>query len=111
MFQVAVYCGQPILYSQLTGFRTMLHVALAHVISNVPVTVILDNTKKVNLNINFFFCTFINSHLKTSLSVQLHPLILEGLSILSVDSAEKETLFSLLLVLSGTLTDTKGKKS
>jgi DNA repair/transcription protein MET18/MMS19 len=65
----------------------MLHVALAHVISNVPVTVILDNTKK------------------------LQPLILEGLSVLSLDSVEKETLFSLLLVLSGTLTDTKGQQS
>lgn len=43
--------------------------------------------------------------------MQLQPLILEGLSVLSLDSVEKETLFSLLLVLSGTLTDTKGKKS
>ncbi|CAN8265756.1 unnamed protein product [Cochlearia groenlandica] len=67
--------------------RTMLHVSLAHVISNVPVTVILDNTKK------------------------LHPMILEGLSVLSVDSADNETLYSLLLVLSGTLTDVKGKQS
>jgi len=41
----------------------MLHVALAHVISNVPVTVILDNTKKVSLNLDFVFCTFLNSFL------------------------------------------------
>jgi DNA repair/transcription protein MET18/MMS19 len=76
-----------IMNSQTSLSRTMLHVALAHVISNVPVTVILDNTKK------------------------LQPLILEGLSVLSLDSVEKETLFSLLLVLSGTLTDTKGQQS
>lgn len=41
----------------------MLHAALAHVISNVPVTVILDNTKKVSLKIDFVFSTFINSFL------------------------------------------------
>ncbi|XP_024007172.1 MMS19 nucleotide excision repair protein homolog isoform X2 [Eutrema salsugineum] len=76
-----------IMNSQTPLSRTMLHVALAHVISNVPVTVILDNTKK------------------------LHPMILEGLSVLSVDSVDKETLFSLLLVLSGTLTDIKGHQS
>ncbi|EOA12831.1 hypothetical protein CARUB_v10025791mg [Capsella rubella] len=76
-----------IMNSQTPLSRKMLHVALAHVISNVPVTVILDNTKK------------------------LQPMILEGLSVLSVDSVEKETLFSLLLVLSGTLTDTKGQQS
>lgn len=45
------------------------------------------------------------------MSVQLLPMILEGLSVLSVDAVDKETLFSLLLVLSGTLTDTKGKKN
>ncbi|CAH2044832.1 unnamed protein product [Thlaspi arvense] len=67
--------------------RTMLYLALAHVISNVPVTVILDNTKK------------------------LQPMILEGLSVLSIDPVDKETLFSLLLVLSGTLTDSKGQES
>ncbi|CAF1920601.1 BnaC02g38350D [Brassica napus] len=76
-----------IVNSQTPLSRTMLHVALAHVVSNVPVTVILDNTKKL-------------------LSV-----ILEGLSVLSVDSVHKETLFSLLLVLSGTLTDIKGQQS
>ncbi|XP_013698396.2 MMS19 nucleotide excision repair protein homolog [Brassica napus] len=76
-----------IVNSQTPLSRTMLHVALAHVISNVPVTVILDNTKK------------------------LLPVILEGLSVLSVDSEHKETLFSLLLVLSGTLTDIKGQQS
>ena len=43
--------------------------------------------------------------------MQLLPVILEGLSVLSVDSEHKETLFSLLLVLSGTLTDIKGKKN
>lgn len=76
-----------IVNSQTPLSRKMLHVALAHVISNVPVTVILDNTKK------------------------LLPMILEGLSVLSVDDVDKETLFSLLLVLSGTLTDIKGKQS
>ncbi|CAN7125317.1 unnamed protein product [Brassica rapa subsp. narinosa] len=76
-----------IVNSQTPLSRTMLHAALAHVISNVPVTVILDNTKK------------------------LLPVILEGLSVLSVDSEHKETLFSLLLVLSGTLTDIKGQQS
>ncbi|RID76450.1 hypothetical protein BRARA_B03419 [Brassica rapa] len=76
-----------IVNSQTPLSRTMLHVALAHVISNVPVTVILDNTKK------------------------LLPVILEGLSVLSVDSVHKEILFSLLLVLSGTLTDIKGRQS
>uniref|UniRef100_A0A1J3E954 MMS19 nucleotide excision repair protein n=1 Tax=Noccaea caerulescens TaxID=107243 RepID=A0A1J3E954_NOCCA len=76
-----------IMKSQTPLSRTMLHVALAHVISNVPVTVILDNTRK------------------------LHPMILEGLSVLSFDAADKETLFSLLLVFSGTLTDIKGQES
>ncbi|CAN7045195.1 hypothetical protein IGI04_008225 [Brassica rapa subsp. trilocularis] len=76
-----------IVNSQTPLSRTMLHVALAHVISNVPVTVILDNTKK------------------------LLPIILEGSSVLSVESEHKETLFSLLLVLSGTLTDIKGQQS
>ncbi|KAF8095597.1 hypothetical protein N665_0329s0018 [Sinapis alba] len=76
-----------IVNSQTPLSRTMLHVALAHVISNVPVTVVLDNTKK------------------------LLPMILEGLAVLSVDSVHKETLFSLLLVLSGTLTDIKGQQS
>ncbi|KFK31334.1 hypothetical protein AALP_AA6G098500 [Arabis alpina] len=73
--------------SQSPPSRTMFCVALAHVISNVPVAVILDNTKK------------------------LHPMILEGLSVLSHDSVDKVTLYSLLLVLSGTLTDIKGKES
>ncbi|CAA7035212.1 unnamed protein product [Microthlaspi erraticum] len=76
-----------IMKSQSPLSRTMLHVALAHVISNVPVTVILDNTRK------------------------LHPMILEGLTILSLDAADKETLFSLFLVFSGTLTDIKGQES
>lgn len=44
----------------------MLHVALAHVISNVPVTVILDNTKKVSPKDKtfVFFNLFINSFLE-----------------------------------------------
>lgn len=54
---VSTYCGNR------HCFRTMLHVALAHVVSNVPVTVILDNTKKVSRKIDFVFSTFINSFL------------------------------------------------
>ncbi|XP_010534209.1 PREDICTED: MMS19 nucleotide excision repair protein homolog isoform X2 [Tarenaya hassleriana] len=64
--------------------RIMLYLAFTHVVSNVPTVVILDNAKK------------------------LYPLTLEGLSILIHDPLGKDAVYSLLLVLSGLLTDKKG---
>lgn len=44
-----------------------------------------------------------------NLLLQLTPILLEGLSVLSQDVLDKEKLYDLLLVLSGILTDKNGK--
>lgn len=67
--------------------RSMLHRAIAHIISNTPVTAILSEAKK------------------------LIPVILDGLSMLSEDITNKEMVYGILLVLSGILTDKNGQEA
>ncbi|KAM1359642.1 hypothetical protein ACFX11_046614 [Malus domestica] len=65
--------------------RYMLVRASAHLISNAPLIAILSEAEK------------------------LMPIMLDGLSVLSEDILDKDKLYSLLLVLSGILTDKNGK--
>ncbi|KAM6585194.1 hypothetical protein CsatB_012196 [Cannabis sativa] len=65
--------------------RSMLFRASAHIISDTPLIAVLSEANK------------------------LIPILLEGLSIFSEDTLDKEELYNLLLVLSGILTDKKGK--
>ncbi|KAL6134525.1 hypothetical protein ACLB2K_066756 [Fragaria x ananassa] len=67
--------------------RSMLFQASAHLISNAPLIVILSEAKK------------------------LMKVLLDGLSILSDDILDKDKLYSLLLVLSGILTDKCGEEA
>ncbi|PRQ51095.1 hypothetical protein RchiOBHm_Chr2g0140541 [Rosa chinensis] len=67
--------------------RSMLFRASAHLISNAPLIVILSDAKK------------------------LMKVLLDGLSILSEDILDKDKLYSLLLVLSGILTDKCGEEA
>ncbi|KAI3766530.1 hypothetical protein L2E82_16594 [Cichorium intybus] len=67
--------------------RSMLHRALAHVISNTPLTAVLGEAKKII------------------------PLMLDGLTILSEDVQNRDIVYNLLLVLSGILTDKKGQEA
>lgn len=67
--------------------RSMLYRAAAHLISNAPLIVILSEAKK------------------------LMKVLLDGLSILSEDILDKDKLYSLLLVLSGILTDKCGEEA
>lgn len=67
--------------------RSMLHRALAHVISNTPLSAILGEANK------------------------LIPLLLDGLTILSEDVQNRDIVYNLLLVLSGILTDKNGQEA
>lgn len=66
--------------------RSMQHRALAHVISNAPLSAVLGEAKK------------------------LIPLMLDGLTILSEDVENRDILYNLLLVLSGILTNKNGEE-
>ncbi|KAK1434164.1 hypothetical protein QVD17_11082 [Tagetes erecta] len=82
----------PILLSSLVKsnspitYKSMVHRALAHVISNTPLSAILGEAKK------------------------LIPLMVDGLTILSEDVQNRDIVYSLLLVLSGILTDKNGQE-
>ncbi|XP_065866640.1 MMS19 nucleotide excision repair protein homolog isoform X2 [Euphorbia lathyris] len=81
----------PILYSLIiksdSSFsRCMLHRALAHVISETPLVVILNDAKK------------------------LIPVLVDGLSLLCKDIWQKDIVYGFLLVLSGILTDKSGQE-
>ncbi|GAV61259.1 MMS19_N domain-containing protein [Cephalotus follicularis] len=65
--------------------RYMLYRAFAHIISETPLIVILDDAKK------------------------LIPLLLDGLHTLASDVLDRDILYSLLLVLSGILTNKNGQ--
>ncbi|XP_041014960.1 MMS19 nucleotide excision repair protein homolog isoform X1 [Juglans microcarpa x Juglans regia] len=67
--------------------RSMLCRAFAHIISDTPLTPILSEAKK------------------------LIPIILDCLSMLNKDIQDKDILYSLLLVLSGILTDKNGQEA
>ncbi|KAI7734329.1 hypothetical protein M8C21_017034 [Ambrosia artemisiifolia] len=66
--------------------KSMMHRALAHVISNTPLSAILGEAKK------------------------LIPLMVDGLMILSEDVQNRDIVYNLLLVLSGILTDKNGQE-
>ncbi|XP_038693958.1 MMS19 nucleotide excision repair protein homolog isoform X2 [Tripterygium wilfordii] len=76
-----------ILKSDVSSSRLLLYRAFAHVISNTPLIVILSDAKK------------------------LIPMLLDGLTVLSKDSVDKDIVYSLLLVLSGVLTDSNGQEA
>ncbi|XP_071709940.1 MMS19 nucleotide excision repair protein homolog [Rutidosis leptorrhynchoides] len=67
--------------------RSMLHRALAHVISNTPLSAIMGEANK------------------------LIPLMVDGLTILSEDVQNRDIVYNLLLVLSGILTDKNGQET
>ncbi|KAL8230328.1 hypothetical protein R6Q57_000106 [Mikania cordata] len=67
-------------------YKSMLHRALAHVISNTPLSAILGEANK------------------------LIPLMVDGLAMLSADVQNRNVVYSLLLVLSGILTDKNGQE-
>ncbi|XP_050286018.1 MMS19 nucleotide excision repair protein homolog isoform X2 [Quercus robur] len=67
--------------------RSMLYRAFAHIISETPLVAVLDEAKK------------------------LIPILLDCLSMLNKDAQDKDTLYSLLLVLSGILTDKDGQEA
>lgn len=90
----------------------MLYRASAHVISNAPLTAIMNEAKKVSVRkfvpSELVMSTFFLA-IKHHLFLQLILVILEGLTPLGEEMMDKEDLYSLLLVLSGILTDTNGK--
>ncbi|KAL4625999.1 hypothetical protein ACB092_05G064500 [Castanea dentata] len=67
--------------------RSMLYRAFAHIISETPLVAVLGEAKK------------------------LIPILLDCLSMLNKDAQDKDTLYSLLLVLSGILTDKDGQEA
>ncbi|CAK7356760.1 unnamed protein product [Dovyalis caffra] len=67
--------------------RSMLYRAFAHVISDTPLMVILNDAKK------------------------LIPMLMDSLKLLSKDVLDKDIMYSLLLVLSGILTDKNGQEA
>ncbi|XP_065637191.1 MMS19 nucleotide excision repair protein homolog isoform X3 [Quercus suber] len=67
--------------------RSMLYRAFAHIISETPLVAVLGEAKK------------------------LIPILLDCLSTLNKDAQDKDTLYSLLLVLSGILTDKDGQEA
>ncbi|KAK0598457.1 hypothetical protein LWI29_034853 [Acer saccharum] len=76
-----------IVESESSSSRSMLHRAFAHIISDTPLSVILNDANK------------------------MIPVMLDGLSELSNDILDKESMYSLLLVLSGILTDKNGQEA
>ncbi|KAM7254505.1 hypothetical protein ACFE04_003885 [Oxalis oulophora] len=67
--------------------RSMLYRALAHIISETPLAVVLNDAKK------------------------LLPIIVDALSILNKDITDRNILYGILLVMSGILTDEKGQEA
>ncbi|CAK9153495.1 unnamed protein product [Ilex paraguariensis] len=65
----------------------MLYRAFAHVVSDTPLSAVLDEAKK------------------------LIPTLLEALSMLSEDTLNKDIVYNLLLVLSGILMDKNGQEA
>ncbi|KAJ9179251.1 hypothetical protein P3X46_011061 [Hevea brasiliensis] len=79
---------QPLITEADSSFsRSMLYRAFAHVISDIPLIVVLNDAKK------------------------LIPLLLEGLALLCKYVLDKDVMYGLLLVLSGILTDKNGKEA
>ncbi|KAB1218501.1 hypothetical protein CJ030_MR3G026381 [Morella rubra] len=79
---------QPLIITNDSSFsRSMLYRVFAHIISDTPLIAILSEAKK------------------------LIPILLDCLSMLSKDNLEKDTLYGLLLVLSGILTDKNGQEA
>ncbi|XP_027341803.1 MMS19 nucleotide excision repair protein homolog [Abrus precatorius] len=72
-------------YSSLS--RSFLYRSLAHIISDTPLIVILNEAKK------------------------LIPILLDCLSLLTEDTQDKDILYGLLLVLSGILTEKNGQEA
>ncbi|XP_044487273.1 MMS19 nucleotide excision repair protein homolog isoform X1 [Mangifera indica] len=76
-----------IMKSESSFSRSMLCRACAYIISDTPVVVILNEAKKVI------------------------PILMEGLSVLCNDVLDKQILYSLVLVLSGILTEKNGQEA
>ncbi|XP_038718052.1 MMS19 nucleotide excision repair protein homolog isoform X2 [Tripterygium wilfordii] len=76
-----------ILKSDVSSSRFLLYRAFAHVISDTPLIAILNDAKK------------------------LIPMLLDGLTVLSKDREDKDIVYSVLLVLSGVLTDNNGQEA
>ncbi|XP_050235075.1 MMS19 nucleotide excision repair protein homolog isoform X2 [Mercurialis annua] len=76
-----------IIQSNSSFSRSMLYRAFAHVISDTPLSVIVNDAKK------------------------LIPMLLDALILLSKDVMDKDIMYGLLLVLSGILTDKNGKEA
>ncbi|KAG8643374.1 hypothetical protein MANES_11G033500v8 [Manihot esculenta] len=77
---------QPLINEADSSFsRSMLYRAFAHVIIDTPLSVVLNDAKK------------------------LIPLLLDGLALLCKDILDKDIMYGLLLVLSGILTHKNGK--
>ncbi|CAN0878198.1 MMS19 nucleotide excision repair protein homolog [Linum grandiflorum] len=74
-----------IVKSKSSSSRRLLYRAFVHVISETPLVAILND------------------------AVKLVSLLVDGISSLSKDASDKDVLYSLLLVLSGILTDTNGQ--
>ncbi|XP_073299299.1 MMS19 nucleotide excision repair protein homolog isoform X2 [Primulina huaijiensis] len=72
--------------SESSSVRSMLYRAFAHVVSDAPLTAILSEAKK------------------------LIPILLDCLSILSMDVLDKDIIYNMLLVVSGLLTDRNGEE-
>ncbi|KAJ0007327.1 hypothetical protein Pint_29613 [Pistacia integerrima] len=67
--------------------RSMLYRACAYIMSDTPLVVLLNDAKKVI------------------------PILMEGLSVLCSDILDKDILYSLLLVISGILTEKNGQEA
>ncbi|KAL9460603.1 hypothetical protein AB3S75_003746 [Citrus x aurantiifolia] len=76
-----------IIKSNSSFSRSILCRACAHIISDTPLIVVLNDAKTVI------------------------PILMDGLSILSNDVSDKDIVYSLLLVLSGILTDKNGQEA
>lgn len=100
--------------------RSMLYRAIGHVISNTPLAAVVIETKKVLfyseplsfiLKFNFFSGCFFFSWQYVSTcqqSLQLLPVLLDAISLLSEDILNKDMIYNLLLVFSGLLMDKHG---
>lgn len=98
----------------------MLYRAIGHVISNTPLAAVVIETKKVLfyseplsfiLKFNFFSGCFFFSWQYVSTcqqSLQLLPVLLDAISLLSEDILNKDMIYNLLLVFSGLLMDKHG---
>ncbi|XP_031255744.1 MMS19 nucleotide excision repair protein homolog isoform X2 [Pistacia vera] len=76
-----------IVKSESSFSRSMLYRACAYIMSDTPLVVLLNDAKKVI------------------------PILMEGLSVLCSDTLDKDILYSLLLVISGILTEKNGQEA